>query len=71
MSCFKKEQKNFSESLDKGQEVVTASGIIGKITKMEDEIVTLEVGTKVYIRVTRNAISKEMTDALFGSSDKK
>ncbi|MCI5080607.1 MAG: preprotein translocase subunit YajC [Saprospiraceae bacterium] len=66
-----KEQKNFSESLDKGQEVVTASGIIGKITKMEDEIVTLEVGTKVYIRVTRNAISKEMTDALFGSSDKK
>lgn len=59
-----KEQRQFSESLEKGEEVVTASGIIGRINKIEGNIVTLEVGTKTYIRVTKNAINKEMTDAL-------
>jgi preprotein translocase subunit YajC len=59
------------EGLEKGTEVVTASGIIGKITKMEDDIITLEVGTKVYIRVTRNAISKEMTESVFSATETK
>jgi len=66
-----KEQKNFMEGLEKGTEVVTASGIIGKITKMEDDIITLEVGTKVYIRVTRSAISKEMTESVFSATETK
>jgi preprotein translocase subunit YajC len=60
-----KEQAAFSEDIQKGDDVVTASGIIGKVNKLEEGIVTLEVGTKTYIRVTRNAISKEMTEALF------
>ena len=59
-----KEQKQFESELEKGKEVVLASGIIGKVNKIEDKIVTLEVGTKTYLRVTKNAISKEMTDAL-------
>jgi preprotein translocase subunit YajC len=59
-----KEQKSFSESLQKGDEVVTASGIIGRINKLEDKIVTLEVSNKTYIRVIRSAISKEMTASL-------
>ena len=66
-----REQKNFMEGLEKGTEVVTASGIIGKITKMEDDIITLEVGTKVYIRVTRSAISKEMTESVFSATETK
>ena len=44
---------------------MTASGIIGRINKIEGEIVTLEVGNKNYIRVTRNSISKEMTEAVY------
>ena len=59
-----KEQRQFAENLEKGEEVVTASGIIGRINKIEGNIVTLEVGTKTYIRVTKNAINKEMTDSL-------
>lgn len=58
-----KEQTTFLDALEKGEEVVTASGIIGRINKIEDQIVTLEVGVKTYIRVTKNAISKEMTQA--------
>lgn len=60
-----REQKNFMERLEKGEEVVTSSGIIGRINKIEGDIVTLDIGNKVFIRVTKNAISKEMTDAIF------
>ena len=65
-----REQRNFMDSLEKGDEVVTASGIIGKINKIEDNIITLEVGGKLYIPVTRNSINKEMTDAFFNSESK-
>lgn len=62
-----KEQKAFMESLNQNDQVVTASGILGRISKIEDEIITLEVASKSYIRVTKNAISKEMTDAIYGA----
>jgi len=60
-----KKQDNFLGSLEKGKEVVTGSGILGKITKIEDSIITLEVGNKSYIRVTKGAISRELTDEVF------
>ena len=66
-----KEQKSFSESLQKGDEVVTASGIIGRINKLEDQVITLEVSNKTYIRVVRNAISREMTESLTSGEDDK
>ena len=66
-----KEQRNFETALEKGTEVVTASGILGKINKIEDQIVTLEIATKVFIRVTKSAISKEMTESLFKKKEKK
>ncbi|KXK38057.1 MAG: preprotein translocase subunit YajC [Saprospiraceae bacterium] len=57
-----KEQGAFMSSIQKGDEVVTASGIIGQISKIENNIVTLEVDSKTFIRVLNSAISKEMTD---------
>ena len=69
-SIKQKEQKNWLQSLEKGTDVVTASGILGKISKMEDDIITLEIGSKVFIRVTRNAVSKELTDSVYGGKDK-
>jgi preprotein translocase subunit YajC len=64
-----KEQKSFSESLQKGDEVVTASGIIGRINKIDEQVVTLEVSNKTYIRVIRSAISREMTEAMVSGGD--
>jgi preprotein translocase subunit YajC len=61
-----KEQNSFADNLSKGDEVVTASGILGNINKIEDSIVTLDVGNKNFIRVTKNAISKEMTESVYG-----
>ena len=58
-----KEQAKFLEALDKGEEVVTNSGIIGRINKIEGSIVTLAVSDKNFIRITKGSISKEMTEA--------
>jgi preprotein translocase subunit YajC len=57
-----KEQSKFMDGLQKGDDIVTASGIIGRISRIEGNIVTLQVDQKNYIRVTKSAISKEMTD---------
>lgn len=60
-----KKQDTFLEDLEKGKEVVTTSGILGKITKIDDSIITLEIGQKSYIRVTKGAISRELTAEVF------
>ncbi len=64
-----KEQNKFSNSLEKGAEVATGSGIVGRINKIEGDFVFLQLDSKTFIKVFRSAISKEMTDAL--KSDKK
>ncbi len=61
-----KEQAAFSTGLKKGDEVVTTSGIIGQINKIEDNVVTLELDSKTFIRVVAGAVSKEMTDQYKG-----
>lgn len=51
----------------KGLDVVTASGIIGRINKIDNNIVTLQIDPKTYIKVTKGSISKELTQAMEGS----
>jgi preprotein translocase subunit YajC len=47
-----KEQKAMMDALTKGDEVVTAGGILGRVTKVTDAYVTLEIanGTEVVIQ---------------------
>jgi len=51
-----KEHKTMLDALQKGDEVV-AMGIIGKIVKIGDSFVTLEVANNVNIAVQRQAIT--------------
>ncbi len=60
-----REQKTFEDALEKNQEVVTASGILGRVDKVEGSIITLNVGNKTYIRVTKNSVSKALSDAIY------
>ncbi|MFM2392399.1 MAG: hypothetical protein RLZZ546_376 [Bacteroidota bacterium] len=57
-----KEQANFQTQIKKGDEVVTTSGIIGQINKIDDSEVTLQVDKNVFMRIVKGAISKEMTE---------
>ena len=63
-----REQQAFVDQLEKGQEVVTASGMFGRIVKIEDQIVTLEVDQKTFIRVTKSSVSKDLSAAVQGNS---
>jgi preprotein translocase subunit YajC len=51
-----KEQKAMIEALQKGDECVTAGGIVGKVTKLDENYVTLQVGG-TEINFQRNAIT--------------
>jgi preprotein translocase subunit YajC len=51
-----KEHKQMVEALEKGAEIVTAGGIVGRITKMGDGYVTLEIADNTEIVVQRNAV---------------
>ena len=53
-----KETKALLESLDKGNEVVTAGGIVGKISKLTDQYATLEIAPNVEMTVQRQAIAQ-------------
>jgi len=51
--------------------VVTTSGIIGKIKKMSDKEVTLQVSEKTFVRMTRGSISNELTAAFQKAGESK
>jgi len=51
-----KEQKAMIEALQKGDEVVTSGGIVGKISKVTDAFVIIEVNAGNEITVQKQAI---------------
>ena len=52
-----KEQKKMVDELQKGDEVVTAGGVVGRITKISEAYLTLEIAPETEIVVQRGAIS--------------
>ncbi len=51
-----KEHKTMIDALQKGDEVVTSGGVLGRISKINENYVTLEVSDKVEIQVQRPAV---------------
>ncbi len=52
-----KEHKALLESMKKGDNVITAGGVHGKITSVENDLVTLEVANNVNIKITKSYIA--------------
>ena len=55
-----KEHKQLVSALNKGDEVVTNGGMLGKITDLNDSFVTLELAESVNIKIQRHAIASVM-----------
>jgi len=55
-----KEHKQMVASLNKGDEVVTNGGTLGRIAKVGENFLTLEVANGVEIKVQRHAIQAMM-----------
>jgi preprotein translocase subunit YajC len=52
-----KEQKAMMDALAKGDEVVTAGGMLGKIVKVSDGYVTVEVAAGTEVVVQKNSVT--------------
>ena len=51
-----KEHKTMIEALQKGDEVVAAGGVLGRISKIADNYLTLQIADNVEIRVQRPSV---------------
>ena len=51
-----KEHRTMIEALAKGDEIVTSGGLLGKVTKMGDSYLSLEVTNGVELQVQRSAV---------------
>jgi len=51
-----KEQKAMLEALVKGDEIVTAGGVLGRISKIGDTYLHIETGNGVELQVQRSAV---------------
>lgn len=58
-----KETRKFREALKKGDKVVTTGGIYGRIVEVKETTIVLEVAKDVQIKVDKNGIVKDMSDA--------
>lgn len=52
-----KEHQAMLSALKKGDKVITNGGLFGKVTKVDDSVVVLEVSDNTKIRVSRRAIA--------------
>ena len=53
-----KEARAMLDALEKGNEVVTAGGVLGRIVKLDEQYATVEVAQNVQMVVQRSAISQ-------------
>ena len=51
-----KEHKSMIDALAKGDEVVTSGGVLGKVSKLGDTFLGLEVANGVEVQIQRSAV---------------
>jgi preprotein translocase subunit YajC len=51
-----KEHKSMIEALARGDEVATAGGLIGKVTKLGDSYLSVEIANGVEVQVQRSSV---------------
>lgn len=67
-----KEHRNMLGALKRGDQVVTAGGVIGKVTKVkEEDEVELEVGENTRVRVVKSTIANVLSKTEPAKDDKK
>lgn len=55
-----KEHKTMTEALSKGDEIVTQGGILGKVTKVGENFVDLEISEGVVVKIQRQQVGALM-----------
>ena len=55
-------QQGMQSDLAVGDEVLTAGGMYGKVTRIDDDEVRVEIAPKVEVRLARRAIAAQLTE---------
>lgn len=55
-----KEHKALLESINKGDEVLTSGGLLGKVTKVDDNYVVLQVSDTVELKMQKASIAASL-----------
>jgi len=61
-----KDQKNFKNTLQKGDKIVTIGGIHGKIAEIKENTFVIDIGNGVKHTIEKSAISMDITKAVQG-----
>ncbi|NHF74184.1 preprotein translocase subunit YajC [Paracoccus xiamenensis] len=56
-----KDHRNMVSALKRGDQVVTQGGLIGKVTDVKDDEITVEIAQGVKVRVVRATIAQVVT----------
>ncbi len=62
-----KELKAMVDSIAKGSEVITNGGILGKVNKVKDDYLVLEIASGVEVVVQRNAVANVLQNGTIKS----
>ena len=65
----RKEHKDLMVGLSKGDEVVTAGGIVGLVKKVEEDFLLLEVGKGMELRFQKSAVGATLPKGTLKSLD--
>ena len=65
----RKEHQALMSGLEKGDEVVTAGGIVGQVNKVEDDFVKIQVADDMELRVQKSAIGATLPKGTLKSLD--
>ncbi len=60
-----KEHKAMVDSLAKGDEVVTGGGMLGRVSKIGDSFISVEVATGVEVQLQRSAVVQVLPKGTF------
>lgn len=67
----RKEHQALMSSLSKGDEVVTAGGILGQVTKVDDDFVMVRVANNIELRVQKSAVGSTLPKGTLKALDDK
>ena len=65
----RKEHQSLMAGLAKGDEVVTAGGIVGQVNKVEDDFVKIQVAANLELRVQKSAVGATLPKGTLKSLD--
>ncbi len=57
-----KELNNYRNALEKGDKIVTTGGIYGRVSEVKDNIVIMDAGGDVKLKIDKSAVLKDSSD---------